>query len=114
MVQIFITVIDYNGREKTLDCLDSLEKLHTQGMNITIVVIDNYPAGKFELPDKKYKNSIIVLKPDVNKGFSGGHNVGITYALKNNADYVLILNNDTYVDPMLVSKLLSAAEADDK
>lgn len=36
----------------------------------------------------------------VNYGFSKGNNIAIRYALKAlNPDYILLLNNDTVVDP---------------
>ena len=42
-------------------------------------------------------------------GFAGGNNVGINKALNDNADYVLLINNDTVVKPdflkILVSKM---------
>ncbi len=49
-----------------------------------------------------------------NLGFAGGNNVGIKYALKNQADYVLLLNNDTTVEPDFLSQLIKVAESDKK
>ena len=37
-----------------------------------------------------------------NLGYAGGNNVGIRYAIEKGADYVLILNNDTIVEPNTV------------
>ena len=49
----------------------------------------------------------------MNSGFSGGHNVGIKHALKNGAEYVIILNNDTYVAKELLKELISVMERDE-
>jgi len=55
--------------------------------------------------EKKFKD-VIVLKNSQNLGFVEGNNVGIRYALKNGADWVLILNNDTTVAPDLLTQLI--------
>jgi hypothetical protein len=48
---------------------------------------------------------------DQNKGFAGGNNIGIRYAFDHfNPDYILLLNNDTIVDPHFLGKLVEAAE----
>ncbi|KKQ83490.1 MAG: Glycosyl transferase family 2, partial [Candidatus Woesebacteria bacterium GW2011_GWA1_38_8] len=39
-----------------------------------------------------------LLKTGKNLGFTGGNNVGIRYALDHEADFVWLLNNDTFVD----------------
>jgi len=42
-----------------------------------------------------------------NLGFAGGSNVGIRYALKAGAEYVLLLNNDTVLEPDALARLLA-------
>ena len=40
---------------------------------------------------------LVLIQNGSNDGFSAGNNVGIRYALKKNADYIWLLNNDTVV-----------------
>ncbi len=47
-----------------------------------------------------------------NSGFPGGNNIGIGIARKTGAKYVLLLNNDTVVDPPFLDELVEAAEKD--
>jgi len=47
-----------------------------------------------------------------NLGFSGGNNIGIEDALQRGTDYVLLLNNDTVVDPQFLTNLVDAGEGD--
>jgi len=50
-----------------------------------------------------------------NYGFAEGNNIGIRYALRAlNPDYVLLLNNDTVVDPTFLTELVKVAESDKK
>jgi GT2 family glycosyltransferase len=113
MKSVFVSILNFNGRKNTLECLESLKKINIDGFKLTILVIDNNSAEPLDLKsDWEGKMRIEVIKNKENLGFSGGNNIGIKYALKNNADYVLILNNDTYVDPDFLTELLRAAEKD--
>jgi GT2 family glycosyltransferase len=47
-----------------------------------------------------------VLEAGENLGYSEGNNFGLRYALENDAGYVLLLNNDTVVDPQMLSRLV--------
>ncbi len=112
MKKIYISIIDYNGKENTVECLDSLEKVKKDNFSLHIIIIDNASKEKFTL-DKKYENfEITLIHSDVNTGFSGGHNIGIKYALAHNADSIIILNNDTYVDRNFIVELDKAMQSD--
>lgn len=57
--------------------------------------------------------NLIIIKNDNNYGFAEGNNIGIRFALNNlNPDYILLLNNDTVVDPYFLKELITVAESD--
>lgn len=115
MKSVFISVLNFNGSNNTLECIESLKKINTSGFKLTILVIDNGSSEKLNLKSESFGEiTIEVIKNERNLGFSGGHNVGIRHALKADADYVVILNNDTYVDENFIVELLKAAERDNK
>ncbi|MBI2031286.1 MAG: glycosyltransferase family 2 protein [Candidatus Levybacteria bacterium] len=114
MKNIFISLINFNGRQNTIDCLESIEKLNSAGPKLNVVVIDNNSKEKFTIRDLRFKNQIKIIRNEQNLGFSGGHNVGIDFALSKDADYILILNNDTIVDSNLVQELLRELEKNSK
>ena len=59
-------------------------------------------------------NSLIIIKADKNHGFAGGNNIGINYTIHNlKMDYILLLNNDTVVDPDFLKELVNTAESSD-
>ena len=62
---------------------------------------------------KKYLkyNDIYYIRSEENLGFSGGNNLGIKYALDDGADYVLLINNDTVLDPYMLEKLFENANS---
>lgn len=108
MQKVFISILNFNGRDNTIDCLKSLEKSSKSGFDLKVVVVDNASVEKLEIPPFPNLN-IHLIKNKENLGFSGGHNVGIDYSLKNGADFVVILNNDTVVDQNLILELLNIA-----
>jgi GT2 family glycosyltransferase len=58
---------------------------------------------------------IILIKSDENFGFAEGNNIGIRFALNYlGPDYVLLLNNDTFVEEKFLENLVEVAETDKK
>ena len=114
MKHVFVSILNFNGKKNTLACLESLKNLNIKDFRITIVVEDNGSKEEFDVKSGFITDiPLVVIKNEKNLGFSGGNNVGIKYALDNGADYVLILNNDTYVDKNFILELLNAAEKDE-
>jgi len=55
-----------------------------------------------------------IIENGKNLGFAEGNNVGIRRALEKGADYVLLLNNDTVVDPEFLGELVKVGESDER
>lgn len=53
---------------------------------------------------------IKVICNDSNLGFCGGNNVGLRYCI---GDYVVFLNNDTFVDAKWLEVLVKVLDSDD-
>jgi GT2 family glycosyltransferase len=88
---------------------------------ITVIEYSNDETGNSENHLYKRDDSnllsqkLILIKNDENYGFAEGNNVGILFALKNlNPSYILLLNNDTIVDPKFLDEMVKAAETHDK
>lgn len=62
------------------------------------------------LPYPQFNKELILIENKVNYGFAEGTNVGLQFAQKQRADYVLLLNNDIVVDRRFLSELIDAAE----
>lgn len=100
---VYIVLLNWNGLEDTLECLSSLKNLTYPAVK-TIVVDNASKKNEAEIIESKFPDAVI-LKQNENMGFCGGCNVGIKYALENNAEYVMLLNNDTLVPPNLLERL---------
>jgi hypothetical protein len=113
MPKVFIIILNWNGKDDTIECLESLKKIDYP--DYKIVVVDNGSTDdSVEIIPKRYFEQVAFIAAKKNFGFSGGNNIGIDYALKNGADYILLLNNDTIVEPDFLSELVQAAEENKK
>lgn len=110
--KVYIILVNWNGWEDTVECLHSLEKLDYS--NSSVIVVDNDSTDHSVKEIKSRFTDITLIENDENKGFAGGNNVGIKYALQQNADYVWLLNNDTIVDKQALSALVAYMEEDRK
>ena len=57
---------------------------------------------------------IEIIENKKNLGFAEGNNVAIRKAIEREIDYVLLLNNDTIVDPKFLTELVNVAESNPK
>lgn len=110
MKHVAIILVNYNNTEATNDCLDSLEQLSVKAVSCEIIVVDNASTEPFQLPEKKRTMPVTVKYNKENLGFTGGNNTGIQYALDKNAEYILLLNNDTTVHKDLLQELVTSIE----
>jgi GT2 family glycosyltransferase len=81
-----------------------------------VVVVDNgSERGDVRILREKFGDSIHVIENDKNYGFAEGANIGIRYALASlSPDYLLLLNNDTVVDPEFLGEMIKVAHTDKK
>jgi len=110
--KVFIIILNWNRLNDILACLESVFKMDYENYEV-IVVDNNSEDGSLEIIKKKYSKTKII-KNIQNLGFAGGSNVGIQYALEIGADYVWLLNNDTVCTTDCLSKIVQAAESDEK
>jgi GT2 family glycosyltransferase len=95
--KVSLIILTLNSLKMTKEMLENVSKLITSGIDATCIVVDNGSSDgsdrvlrNFNLPNMKF----IYTKLSQNTGYAAGNNEGIKLALKNNADFVIILNND--------------------
>jgi GT2 family glycosyltransferase len=96
---VYIIIINYYGRELLRRCLQSLRK--TRYNNYRVLVVDNGSKdGSVEMVREMFPEVEIIALPR-NLGYAKANNYGVVYALKREAKYVVLLNNDTEIlDPL--------------
>ncbi len=110
MGTVAVIIVNWNGKDDTIACLESLSKLRVKPFTLLTVVVDNdskdnsIPLIRTRFP------YVTVIDNQKNLGFTGGNNVGIRWALDQGTDFVWLLNNDTIVHPEALSGLDAVKE----
>lgn len=105
---VYIIIINWNGLDDTIECLKSLNKISYK--NYKIVLVDNNSKDNQAEKLEKQFPYVKLIKNTENTGFCIANNQGMELALKDKADYVLLLNNDTTVTPNFLDILIDYSE----
>jgi hypothetical protein len=108
--KVVIVVLNWNEKRLTIECLESLKRIDYN--NYEILLVDNGSTDGSQEYFRVQYPEIALLENEVNLGFAEGNNIGIRYAMNGQADYVLLLNNDTLVHTTFLSELVNVAERD--
>lgn len=105
MNKISFIILHYMAIEDTIECVESILKFsYSDKYELSIIIVDNAsPDDSYGVLKEKYENNeyIILIKNEKNLGFAKGNNIGYQFA-KNNlkSDYIILINNDTYIKQM--------------
>lgn len=109
-----VVVLNFDGGDMTLECLDSLLATDWPSDRLDIVMVDNGSLDDVVervATDERYR-SVRVLEPLANLGFAGGCNLGIGVA--GDHTYVALVNNDATVDPGWLRAMVPVAQSDER
>jgi GT2 family glycosyltransferase len=101
-------VLSWNGREDTLRCLESLESVEYESLQI--VCVDNGSDDGSQQAVRERFPHVHLIEAGANLGYSGGNNIGIRHALENGAAWVMLVNNDATVAAEVVDGFMRAAQ----
>ena len=100
---VFTVIVTFNGIQWINECLESVIN------DSTVIVVDNLSTdGTVDFIKENFQD-VIILEQDQNYGFGYANNIGISYALENNAEFVLLLNQDAKLDGGCITKLSEAS-----
>jgi GT2 family glycosyltransferase len=139
---VAVVLLNWNGCHDTLDCLESLRQVDYPRFEVVIVdnastdgscarfvawaaaagialeqpAQVGIPPANGSRPPVPYGGPglrrIFLLSHSENTGFCAGNNLGLAHAMAAAADYALVLNNDTTVDPDFLWPLVEAAQVE--
>jgi GT2 family glycosyltransferase len=107
MPQVTAVTLNWNRPDDTLDCLASLREQTCP--NLHLLVVDNGSTDDSVIRIRAEFPDVSLLAHPHNSGFAHGNNLGIRQALAEGADYVFCLNNDTWLAPDTIERLVTAA-----
>jgi GT2 family glycosyltransferase len=103
-------ILNTNRRDDTLACLDSLAH-STYSPHTSLVVNGLSTDGSFEAIQQAHPATPILPLAD-NRGYAGGNNAGLLWALDHGADWALVLNEDTVLAADCIARLVENGESD--
>ena len=104
IVNIYAVIVTYNGIHWIDKCITSIEN---SSIKTNIIVVDNGSTdGSLEHITENFKN-ILLIKADKNLGFGQANNIGIKIAINEGAEFVLLLNQDAWVEENTIETLYS-------
>ena len=114
---VSVVVLTYNNLAFTQNCLFSLES-YSDYSNLEVIVVDNASSdgsrewlGQWATEASAAGHRRRLILNDDNLGFSAGNNVGLAAA---EGEFLVVLNNDTYVTHGWVRTLCSHLRRDPK
>jgi GT2 family glycosyltransferase len=108
--QIEVVFPVHNRREITLQCLRSLSRIDSEGLDVHVIVVDDGSTdGTSEAIESEFPG-VEIIKGDGNLWFTEGTNVGIRAALEHDPDYILTMNDDQVFDARFLKILVETAE----
>lgn len=108
-----IIIVNWNGKDDLQTCFKSLN--YIEGIKrVELIIVDNASEDdsikwlkSFKSKHEKKYHAIKIIQNKENTGFAKGNNIGYE---KSKGEYVLLLNNDTIVEPNFLEKLLSSID----
>lgn len=110
LIRVEIVSPVHNRREITLQCLKSLSRLNSKGLDIHVIIVDDGSTDGTSEAIKTNFPDVEVVQGDGNLWYTEGTNVGVRAALKHNPKYVLTINDDSVFDEDFLYSMVKTAE----
>ena len=112
MGYLAVVICNFNGGQYTVDCIKAVQKSTYNDWDI--IVVDNASTdGSVELLTNEFGDSITILLNDTNRGGAGGFGRGLRYATEKNYEYIMMLDNDAFVDEHAIEILMNTIKEDE-
>lgn len=106
MQSVSVIICNWNGKHLLKSCLSSLRKQTFDAFEV--VLVDNGSTDGSVEYVREHFPEVKLIKLMENHGFCGGNNVGIQATT---SDFVVLLNNDTEVEPNWLEELYRVMSA---
>jgi GT2 family glycosyltransferase len=109
-LDVLISLVNTNSRDLLRQCLLSLPDA-CRGLSSRTTLVDNASTdGSAEMVEAEFPD-VELIRNTTRRGFSANHNQSIRLALDRGARFVLVLNEDTVLEPGSVRALVECCDA---
>ena len=106
-MNIFTIIVTYNAMRWIDKCLESLAN---STLKTNVIVVDNMSTDETRNHIPHTYHEVVWIPLNKNVGFGQGNNIGIQYAMKHQADFILLLNQDAYINKNAIELMLKASD----
>lgn len=107
MKKLLVIIVSYNAAAWLDRCLGSVK----EASQADVMVLDNCSTdGTPGIIERDYP-FVKLVRNQKNLGFGAANNIGLKYALEQGYDYAYLLNQDAWLLPGTLTRLIEAAEA---
>lgn len=105
-MNIIAIILNFNSAVSTGKLIENIKQ--NSKANVSIIVVDNNSSSKDSetLHDIVSDSSVELIELSRNIGYAAGNNIGITAALKQNPDFIFIMNPDIHFEDDVVDKVV--------
>ena len=107
MTKVFAIVVTYNGYKWLDKCFLSLI---ASNLPVNIIVVDNHSADHTVERIREIAPEAEIIENYQNLGFGQANNMGIKIAMDRGAEYIFLLNQDVWIEPDTIQKLVETAK----
>jgi len=105
-----VIILNWNNAVSTLECLSMISAW--SGLKVEVIIVDNGSSEEDLSRLSGLNQGFALIKNKTNKGFAGGNNAGITFALEKGFSYIMLLNSDAMIQKQCIMKLLEYMNQD--
>lgn len=106
-MKILLVIVTYNGSKWIEACINSV--LNGSLVPDIFIVDNNGSDDTVEIIKNKFSEKVTLIQSDKNLGFGKANNIGLTYALQNNYDFVFLLNQDAFLEFNTLERLVEVS-----
>lgn len=105
-MNVYIVVVTYNPKKWLKKCFESIKESTVQ---LNVIIVDNGSTDGSQAIIKKEYPEFHFIQSKENLGFGKANNIGIKKAYQEGADFIFLQNQDAYIEPTMMEKLVNVS-----
>ncbi|QNK58367.1 glycosyltransferase family 2 protein [Paenibacillus sp. PAMC21692] len=108
--QTAIVICNWNKKDDVIQCVDAVYQ--STYRDFDVLVVDNASSdGSLEALENS-PHPIKIIREKINIGGAGGFNSGMRHVLEGNYEFIVLLDNDAFVEPEAIEELVKQMARD--
>ncbi len=108
-IRVEIVAPVHNRKDITIQCLRSLSRLDTTGLEVHVVIVDDGSTDGTSDAIASEFPAVEVVQGNGDLWYTEGTNVGVRAALKHDPEFVMMINDDAVFDPFFLRFMVETA-----